>query len=189
MKRFQLIFFKLLPYIVGSSLILSLMIFGSRVEIEEAGVPIAANFSNIDFKITADQVSETYTVASIADTLELASASTVSENYISVINRYEETGTVAPNANNSTNDKPTIFDTSDLLHGITTYKVQEGDSLDSIAKAFGVSKDHIRWSNGMKKEDVEVGKELLIPSVDGIVYKAKDGDTVDSLAEKYRTRS
>ena len=89
MKRFQLIFFKLLPYIVGSSLILCVMIFGSRVEVEKAGTPIAANFSNIDFKITADQVSETYTVASIADTLELASASSVSENYISVINRYE----------------------------------------------------------------------------------------------------
>ena len=61
------------------------MIFGSRTETIEAGTPIATNFSNIDFKITADQVSETYTVANIADTLELASASTVSENYISVI--------------------------------------------------------------------------------------------------------
>ena len=37
----------------------------------------------------------------------------------------------------------------------------------------------------MKKEDVEVGKVLLIPSVDGIVYKVKDGDTLDSLVEKY----
>lgn len=161
------------------------MIFGSRVEVEKAGTPIAANFSNIDFKITADQVSETYTVASIADTLELASASSVSENYISVINRYEETGTIASNTNNITTDKPTVIDTSDLSRGIVSYTVKEGDSLDSIAKAYGVSKDHIRWSNDMKKEDVEVGKVLLIPSVDGIVYKVKDGDTLDSLVEKY----
>lgn len=161
------------------------MIFGSRVETAETGTPIATNFGNIDFKITADQVSETYTVASIADTLELASASTVSENYISVINRYEETGTIASTINNTTTEKPTVIDTSDLSRGIISYTVKDGDTLDTIADAYGVSKDHIRWSNGMKKEDVEVGKVLLIPSVDGIVYKVKDGDTLDSLAEKY----
>ena len=161
------------------------MIFGSRTETVEAGTPIATNFSNIDFKITADQVSETYTVANIADTLELASASSVSENYISVINRYEETGTIASVINNTTTEKPTVIDTSDLSRGIVSYTVKECDTLDTIASAYGVSKDHIRWSNGMKKEDVEVGKVLLIPSVDGIVYKVKDGDTLDSLVEKY----
>lgn len=161
------------------------MIFGSRTETAEAGTPIATNFSNIDFKITADQVSETYTVANIADTLELASASTVSENYISVINRYEETGTIASVINNTTTEKPTVIDTSDLSRGIVSYTIKEGDTLDTIASAYGVSKDHIRWSNDMKDEDVEVGEVLLIPSVDGIVYKVKDGDTLDDLVDKY----
>ena len=184
MKRFQLLFLKLVPYLTGSALLLALMFFGSGVKTEDSNSPIASNFSDVNFRVTADQVSESYVVASIADTLMLPSASTSGENFITISNHYEETGTIA-GQNNTINDKPTVIDTSNLSRGVISYTVVEGDSLATIADAYGVSKDHIRWSNNMKDETIEVGKVLVIPSVDGIVYKVKSDDTVDSLAEKY----
>jgi surface antigen len=185
MKRIQLIIKKLLPYLGCSALILALMIFGSSSEIDESGKPIASNFGDTEFVVTADQVSETYTVASITDTLQLASASTVSANYVTVDRLYEETGSIVSKDNN-VEEKPIFIDTSDFYRGIRKYTVKDGDTLDSISELIGVSKDHIRWSNDMKKEDVTVGQELVYyPDVDGIIYKVKEDDTVDSLAEKY----
>ncbi len=184
MKRFQLLFLKLLPYLTGSALLIALMVFGSNVKVEDASSPIASNFSDVNFRVTADQVSESYVVASIADTLELPSASTSGENFVTISNHYDETGTISTQTN-TINDKPTVIDTSNLSRGIISYTVKDGDTLASIADAYGVSKDHIRWSNDMKEEDVEEGDTLLIPSVDGIVYKVKDGDTIEDLADKY----
>ncbi|MCA9332798.1 LysM peptidoglycan-binding domain-containing protein [Candidatus Saccharibacteria bacterium] len=72
---------------------------------------------------------------------------------------------------------------------IKTYTTKEGDTISSIASDFGVSSDSIRWSNGLTGDTVTVGAEIVIPpsGVNGIVYTVKQGDTPDSLAEKYRT--
>ena len=163
------------------------MFFGSGVKTEDANSPIASNFSDVNFRVTADQVSESYVVASIADTLMLPSAATSGENFITISNHYEETGTIAGQTN-TIGEKPTVIDTSNLARGIIKYTVQEGDTLANLADFYGVSKDHLRWSNGLKNEDLTVGAEILIPSVDGIVYKVKDGDTFDSLADKYGSK-
>lgn len=69
---------------------------------------------------------------------------------------------------------------------ITSYSVIEGDTISSIAAKFNVTSDTIRWSNGLEGENVEVGKELLISPVNGIVYVVKDGDSIDSIIAKYR---
>lgn len=183
MKRIQLIVKKLFPYLLSSGLILALMIFGSGSEKAESGKPIFSTYEE-NFVVTADQVSETYTVASIADTLQLPSASTVSANYVTVDRLYEETGSVASKDNN-VNEKPTVIDTSNFSRGIISYVIKEGDTLASISELYGVTKDHIRWSNDMEKEDVTVGDTIMIPSVDGIVYKVKSDDTIEGLAEKY----
>jgi surface antigen len=68
---------------------------------------------------------------------------------------------------------------------IKTYITQRGDTISKIATKFGITSDSIRWSNNLGSDNVAAGKKLLIPPVNGIVYKVKSGDTPDSLASKY----
>ena len=68
---------------------------------------------------------------------------------------------------------------------IQTYTVQHGDTIAKIATKFGITSDSIRWSNSLGSGEANVGKKLLIPPVNGIVYKVKGGDTPASLASKY----
>ena len=138
-----------------------------------------------DYAVSADQITEFYTVSELANTLSLPTAEAVNINYNSL--------TVMRDIGQSSVDKldklekPDIVDTSHLSRGIVTYTVEEGDSLASIADRYGVSETQLRWSNGLKDTNVSPGTDLKIPSVPGIVYTVKDGDTVDSLADKYKS--
>ena len=69
---------------------------------------------------------------------------------------------------------------------ISTYTVQEGDTLSFIASDYGVSVNTLIWANNLKDADsIRPGMELKIPPVSGVVHKVKKGDTVSSLAKKY----
>ena len=190
MKRLQLLLAKLLPYGLIFAAAFCLMYFGSQRNDTPVKTPIAANFDSSDFTVTADQVSESYTVANIASALSLPSTSTISENYVTINDIYETTGTT--NTSTSTVvEKPTIIDTSGLTRGIESYIVQDGDNFQSIYDTYvakhpssHASKDQIRWSNGLKKETVTVGNTMYYPSVAGIVYKVKSGETLDKIIEK-----
>lgn len=71
---------------------------------------------------------------------------------------------------------------------ITEYKVQEGDTVSSIAEKFGVSTDTIRWQNNLaSKDSIKVGQTLEILPVTGVAHKVKKGDTVYSIAKYYDT--
>jgi len=69
---------------------------------------------------------------------------------------------------------------------ISTYTVQEGDTLSFIASDYGVSVNTIIWANNLKDADsIRPDMELKIPPITGVVHKVKKGDTVSSLAKKY----
>ncbi len=69
---------------------------------------------------------------------------------------------------------------------ISTYTVQEGDTLSFIASDYGVSVDTIIWANNLKSpDDIKPGVDLEIPPVTGVIHKVKDGDSVASIAKKY----
>jgi murein DD-endopeptidase MepM/ murein hydrolase activator NlpD len=65
------------------------------------------------------------------------------------------------------------------------YKVADGDTIDTIKDKFGVTKDTIKWANQGKidyyEEKVNVGDELEIPEINGVLYSVKSGDTLDSV--------
>lgn len=135
------------------------------------------NFSGV----STSQLSEFYTVASLADSMKLASSEIISSNYVTV--------SVLSNAGQSSSEKlekHVITDTSHLSRcGVTYYTVADGETMDSIAQKYGISTDQIRWSNNLKTTSLSVGQVLAIPGASGIVYTVKSGDNVASIAQKY----
>lgn len=68
-----------------------------------------------------------------------------------------------------------------------TYSIQKGDTLSSIAQKFNVSLDTIKWSNDIKSDSLSIGDTIKIPPVTGVVVKVGEGETIYSIAKKYRT--
>ena len=190
MKRFQLILFKILPYTGAFLAIFALLYFGSQNNDYSVKTPITAAFNDSAFLVTADQVSESYVVANIANAVSLPSNATISENYATVNAIYESTGTTSTSG--TIIEKPSILDVSNLRkRGVVTHVVAAGETIESILKSenvdSGVTADQVRWSNGLKTATLAAGQKLLIPSVPGIVYTTKKGDTYESIAKKYQS--
>ena len=71
--------------------------------------------------------------------------------------------------------------------GLLVYRVGKGDNLSKIAAQFGVSLDTIIRANpGVKTKALQVGQELTILPVSGIIHLVVEGDTLEALSEKYR---
>ena len=94
---------------------------------------------------------------------------------------------VAPTVLSASTDDPAI-DTqisSKVRDSIIDYKVQDGDTVASIANKFGISMDTIRWQNNLSGDKIKVGQTLQILPVTGIAHTVAKGDTVYSIAKKY----
>lgn len=70
---------------------------------------------------------------------------------------------------------------------VISYTIQSGDTLSGVASKFGVSVDSVKWANSIRRDALTVGQELKIPPVSGVVHKVRDGETVYSIAKKYKT--
>lgn len=68
---------------------------------------------------------------------------------------------------------------------IKEYIVEEGDTVASISKKFGVDGDTIKWQNNLTGDKIKVGQKIEILPVTGIAHKVSKGDTVYSIAKKY----
>jgi murein DD-endopeptidase MepM/ murein hydrolase activator NlpD len=67
------------------------------------------------------------------------------------------------------------------------YIILPNDTLSSISEKFNISIDTIRWANNLKRDSLTVGDKLIIPPVTGIIHKVREGDTIYSIAKKYKT--
>lgn len=87
---------------------------------------------------------------------------------------------------------------TDSLDKMDTYVIQKGDTLYLIAKRIGSTIDELAALNGIQDVDmIYAGDILLLPknSSDGLVedengtrvYTVKAGDTLYSIARRYRT--
>lgn len=76
---------------------------------------------------------------------------------------------------------------SDLPKGeVTEHRVEEGETVSSIAVKYGVSIDTIMWENGLKNVDAIKPKQILrILPVTGMRHRVKRGETVYSIAKHY----
>ncbi|HEX7368237.1 MAG TPA: LysM peptidoglycan-binding domain-containing protein [Candidatus Saccharimonadales bacterium] len=128
--------------------------------------------SSADIALTVSRMTglaETTAITNQADSADISVATAASSN--SVVSKPE----VVATAFKSNKD-------------IQTYVVQPGDSVESIAAKFSVTSNSIKWSNNLGSNTVNPGAKLLIPPVgySGIVYTVKAGDTLQSLAAKYK---
>lgn len=97
----------------------------------------------------------------------------------------------APAVLSASTDDPGI-DTqvsSKVRDSIIEYKVQEGDTIKSIAQKFDISESSIKWQNGLTNDKIKIGQTLKILPVTGIAHKVQKGDTVYSIAKKYDSES
>jgi murein DD-endopeptidase MepM/ murein hydrolase activator NlpD len=87
-------------------------------------------------------------------------------------------------ANTESDGIETLF-SEKVRDGLKEYKVEEGDTVATISKKFGVDEDTIRWQNNLSNDKIKVGQTLQILPVTGIAHKVAKGDTVYSIAKKY----
>ena len=69
-----------------------------------------------------------------------------------------------------------------------TYKVRQGDTISGIAKKFGLTNIStlISVNDIGNVRQLAAGQKLKIPSIDGIVYTVKKGDSLNSITGKYK---
>ncbi len=73
-----------------------------------------------------------------------------------------------------------------------TYTVQTGDNVSSIADQFGVSAETVLWNNGNLEDNpdyLDVGDDLIILPVSGVYHTVVKGDTLESIATKYKVKA
>ena len=168
-----------LSYVITGILTLTLVFVGS-LDKKNSSTNISLDaFAENNYKISVDQLSSLYVVADISDTLQLASAPDVASNYIVATSLY-----VAGQTSSGKIEKPPITNIA-ISRGVEEYYVKEGETMEMIAQKYGITNDQIRWSNGKKNTNVEVGELLYIPTKPGIVYTVKSDDTIASISDKY----
>lgn len=70
------------------------------------------------------------------------------------------------------------------------YEVRAGDTVSSIAQEHGVSENTILWANDLAADSqIKEGQKLEILPVSGISHKVASGDTIYSVAKKYRANA
>src|SRR5262249_13923582 len=70
--------------------------------------------------------------------------------------------------------------------------IQNGDTVSGIAQRFGIDSQYILWNNIDIISDrhlLTVGKNLQIPSVEGIVHQVKVGETISDIAVMYDAKA
>jgi LysM repeat protein len=78
------------------------------------------------------------------------------------------------------------MDTYSRSDQISLYVVREGDTLSEIAKMFDVSVNTIMWANNVTPKTLRPGDKLVILPISGVQYTVAKGDTLKSIAAKYK---
>lgn len=93
------------------------------------------------------------------------------------------------NKKQSVEEDDNVFETKESVKPrdkVLVYTVEKGDTIETIAKKFGISTDTIKWANDLSSDDLSIGDTLKILPVSGIAHKVESGDTIYSIAKKYQ---
>lgn len=131
-------------------------------------------------KTAVDDVVATSVAADVAQLANLPIATSVSNLAVSIQTKseYIQTDTISIT-------KPQIIESTVSNRKVVIYTVKDGDTIDSLAAKFKISKQTIKWANNMTADKINVGDTLKILPVDGVLYTVKSGDTFEELSKKY----
>ncbi len=72
---------------------------------------------------------------------------------------------------------------------IFIYTVVSGDTPGAIAEKFGISLNTLLWANDLRdSRSIKEGDTLIILPVSGVKYEVKKGDTLTSVAKRFRPK-
>ena len=82
---------------------------------------------------------------------------------------------------------PTTVTTEDS-HPVVQYTIKSGDTISGISAQFAIPADDLAYANNIDDEGqiLSVGHTLTIPPGRGALYMVKDGDTVATVAAKFK---
>ncbi|HEY67251.1 MAG TPA: peptidoglycan DD-metalloendopeptidase family protein [Thermoflexia bacterium] len=72
---------------------------------------------------------------------------------------------------------------------VITYTVQAGDTVQAIANLFGLQPTTIMWANPAIEDApdlLRIGQEVIILPIDGVYHTVAEGETLETIAEKYK---
>ncbi|MGI5835896.1 MAG: LysM peptidoglycan-binding domain-containing protein [Chloroflexota bacterium] len=70
--------------------------------------------------------------------------------------------------------------------GLKSYEVVEGDTLSGLAERFGITAETIIWANDLEDgELLNVGQQLVILPVSGVLHLVQTGESILSIADLY----
>jgi murein DD-endopeptidase MepM/ murein hydrolase activator NlpD len=75
---------------------------------------------------------------------------------------------------------------------VVDYTIELGDSIFGVSKKYSVKPESILWANYAQLNDdpqmISIGTKLLIPPVDGILYEWQEGDTLNSVSDRFKAK-
>jgi len=83
---------------------------------------------------------------------------------------------------------PYTFEGKRPDHELITYTVQRNDTPIGIAEQFGIEPETLLGGNAFLSEEasaLQVGQELIILPLNGLMHEVRDGDTLEDLAIQY----
>ncbi|MDL2327970.1 LysM peptidoglycan-binding domain-containing protein [Ruminococcaceae bacterium OttesenSCG-928-A11] len=128
-----------------------------------------------------DKTREVDIASGVADLAQLSVKNNVSERAISIYAKNEIAQT-----DEIVITKPILSITNDN-NALTIYMSGEGENAITVATKFGLTPQTVKWANGLISDNIPVGSRLIIPVADGVVYVVKEGDTINNIAEKYKS--
>lgn len=77
---------------------------------------------------------------------------------------------------------------ADDVKQIQKYTLGARDTLQSVANFYGVTAEAVAASNGITDPSLvnQQGREIMIPPAEGVLYTVQEGDTVESVATKFK---
>lgn len=165
-------------------LIVAIVAVGYRAPEQSSGTANATTTTTTttqDTTTSVDEVVATTIAANLAESTNLSVAPNVAQLAVST-----QIKSQLPQASNAFISKPQILQPVAENRTVTTYTAQSGDTIDTVANRYGITKDTLKWANNLTSDTIAAGKILTILPTDGVLYTVKDGDTLQSIGDKYK---
>jgi len=81
-----------------------------------------------------------------------------------------------------------LFDEETDSKDIIKHVVAKGETLSTIADEYNISVETILLANELDSTKIQVGQELLILPVNGIIHMVEKGESINSIAKKYNAK-